>query len=58
MAETAVGVNCDVLEWVKRESEMVYGMEKRRMLEKRLARKVYQSSAQEMSGRVRPPPMT
>ena len=54
MTERAVGVNCGVVEWVKRSALRWYG-HVRRMPEDRLAKKVYQSDVRGENGRGRPP---
>ena len=54
MSEKAMGVNCGVVEWVKRSALRWYG-HIRRMPEERLAKRVYQSEVRGEVGRGRPP---
>ena len=54
IAEGAVGVNCGVIEWVKRNTMRWYG-HVQRMPEDRLAKQVYMSEALGVMGRGRPP---
>ena len=54
MAEEKPGVDCGVVEWVKRNALRWYG-HVRRMPEERMTKKVYQSEVSGMYGRGRPP---
>ena len=54
MEEKAEGINCGVVEWVKRNTLRWYG-HVRRMPEDRIAKKVFRSEATGVSGRGRLP---
>ena len=54
MMDKASGVNCGVVEWVKRNALRWYG-HVRRMPEERMTKRVYQSEVSGMAGRGRPP---
>lgn len=53
MAEKTYGVNCGVVEWVKRNKRQ--HEQARRTTENRLVKRVCQSTVQGMAGRGRPP---